>query len=118
MILLRNKYTQLPWTKENVNRFKSSDNLLRHARTGKDIDGIILTKSNSLVGYIAWSPDSIIALEVMPEYRNQGIATKLLSQSPVQKLTVQKANKDAIKLYEDLGYRVIKEDSRILYMEK
>ena len=118
MILLRNKYTQLPWTKENVNWFKSSDNLLRHARTGKDIDGIILTKFNSLVGYIAWSPDSIIALEVMPEYRNQGIATQLLSQSPVQKLTVQKTNKDAIKLYEDLGYRVIKEDSRILYMEK
>ena len=118
MILLRDKYTKLPWTKGNVDHFKSPANLLRHARTGKDIDGIILIKGNSLVGYIAWSQDSIIALEVMPEYRNQGIATQLLSQSPVQKLTVQKTNKNAIKLYENLGYKVVKENSRILYMEK
>lgn len=118
MIILRNKYTKLPWTKENVDYFKSPANLLRHARTGKDIDGIILVKDDSLVGYIAWSQDSIIALEVMPEYRNQGIATQLLSQSPVQKLTVQKTNKNAIKLYENLGYKVVKENSRILYMEK
>lgn len=44
-------------------------NLLRHARTGKDIDGIILVKGDFLVGYIAWSKESIIALEVMPEYK-------------------------------------------------
>lgn len=118
MIVLRNKFTQLPWTKENVDKYKSSDNLLRHARTGKDIDGIILVSGGSLVGYIAWSKGSIIALEVIPAWRKQGIATALLEQSPVQRLTVAKSNGPAIKLYQDLGYKVTAENSKILYMEK
>lgn len=117
IILRKNKFTHLPWTKNNVNLFKRRDNLLCHARIGKDIDGVILTKNNSLVGYIAWSKEFIIALEVMPEWRKQGIATYLISLSPVQRLTVNKNNNDAIKLYLDLGFRVTKEDSRILYME-
>lgn len=117
MVILRNKFIHLPWTKNNINLFKRKDNLLCHARIGKDIDGVILTKNNSLVGYIAWSKEFIIALEVMPEWRKQGIATYLISLSPVQRLTVNKNNNDAIKLYLDLGFRVTKEDSRILYME-
>lgn len=117
IILRKNKFTHLPWTKNNVNLFKRKDNLLCHARIGKDIDGVILTKNSSLVGYIAWSKEFIIALEVMPEWRKQGIATYLISLSPVQRLTVNKNNREAIKLYLDLGFKIIKEDNRILYME-
>lgn len=117
IILRKNKFTHLPWTKNNINLFKRKDNLLCHARIGKDIDGVILTKNNSLVGYIAWSKEFIIALEVMPEWRKQGIATYLISLSPVQRLTVNKNNIEAIKLYLDLGFSVIKEDNKTLYME-
>ena len=58
-------------------------------------------------------PDQKIALEIMLEWRKQGIATNLISLSPVQRLTVN--NNEAII---GLGFRVIKEDSRILYMRK
>lgn len=109
----------LSWTKENVDRYKSSDNLLRHAKTGPDIQGKILVGTKGdLIGYIAWSPDYIVALEVSPEYRGQGIATKLLEECPVKRLTVSCSNLRAIKLYKDLGYQVYRREPKILYMKK
>jgi len=109
----------LPWTKENVDRYKSGDNLLRHAKTGPDIQGKILVGTQGdLIGYIAWSPDYIVALEVSPEYRGQGIATRLLEECPVKRLTVSCSNLGAIKLYKDLGYQVYRREPKILYMKK
>lgn len=109
----------LPWTKENVDRYKSSDNLLKHAKTGPDIQGKILVGTQGdLIGYIAWSPDYIVALEVSPEYRGQGIATGLLEECPVKRLTVNCSNLGAIKLYKDLGYQVYRREPKILYMKK
>ena len=35
MKILRNTEKQLPWTKENVEKYKAGNNLLHHARVGK-----------------------------------------------------------------------------------
>ena len=79
MIILKNiKLKEIPYNQENINKYKSNNNLLRHARYIKGLtNGIfLLDSSDNLVGYIAWEKDTIIALEVMSNYRNNGIATK------------------------------------------
>ena len=124
MIILRNKeeYTEIPYNQENIDKYKSKDNLLRHARYIKGItDGLFLVDKNSnLVGYIAWENDTIIALEVSNNYRGKGIATKLLSianNKGANKLTVNKNNTKAIQLYKNLGWDIYKETDKIYFMK-
>lgn len=110
MKILRNTEKQLPWTKENIEQYKSNGNLLRHAKTGKGISGIILTdsKTDNLIGYIAWENDYIVALEVANQYRNKGYGERLLEMAIREgctKLSVNKNNIVAIKLYEKKGFK-------------
>ena len=81
MIILKNsKLKEIPYNQENIDKYKSKDNLLRHARYIKGLtNGIFIVEEDKLVGYIAWEKDTIIALEVISNYRNNGIATKLIS---------------------------------------
>lgn len=55
------------------------------------------------------------------EYRNQGIGTgiiaSILNQNKIVYLWVYKANTNAIKLYERLGFKVIKETDTRYYMK-
>ena len=113
---------KLPFNEENINKFKSRDNMLKHARCipGKT-DGIMLAKGNTLVGYIAWEDDFIIALETSKNFRNQGIASWLLSkanENGANKLSVNKKNKDAIKVYLKLGWEIYDETEAMLFMKK
>ena len=109
---------ELPWTKETISKYKSPNNLLKHADP-KDTGKILVTFPNlNLVGYIAWDKDTITALEVAPEFRNQGIATKLIKESGCTQLTVSKTNLKAKKLYQDLGFTVIGENNRVIFMKK
>lgn len=123
MIILKNsKLKEIPYNQENINKYKSKDNLLRHARYIKGLtNGIfLLDNSNNLVGYIAWEKDTIIALEVISDYRNNGIATKLISKAVdngVNKLTVRKNNINAINLYKNLGWKIDKETDKIYFMK-
>lgn len=110
MKILRNTEKQLPWTKENVEKYKAGNNLLRHARVGKNVSGIILIDKNTdtLIGYVAWIDDYIIALEVVKEYQEHGYGRKLLEKAiknGCTKLSVNKNNIPAIKLYEKVGFK-------------
>lgn len=110
MKILRNTEKQLPWTKENVEKYKAGNNLLHHARVGKNVSGIILIDKNTdnLIGYIAWMDDYIIALEVVKEYQEHGYGRKLLEkaiENGCTKLSVNKNNTPAIKLYEKVGFK-------------
>lgn len=122
IILKNNKLKEIPYNQENIDKYKSKDNLLRHARYIKGLtNGIfLLDNSNNLVGYIAWEKDTIIALEVISDYRNNGIATKLISKAVdngVNKLTVRKNNINAINLYKNLGWKIDKETDKIYFMK-
>lgn len=92
----------------NINKYKSSDNLLKHARyiPGKT-KGIMLVSGDVLVGYIAWEDNMIIALEIIKEFRNKGIGRLLLDMCPASYLTVSKLNSNAIRFYENLGWRKV-----------
>lgn len=121
IILRKQKYEELPWTQENIDKYKSSDNILKHARfiPGKTTGKFLVSPVNDeLVGYIACKDDTIIALEVSPKYRGKGIVTDLINSSGATKLSVQKNNKNAIRLYEKLGFKVTSENPRVYFMEQ
>ncbi len=112
-------YIELSWTEENIKKFKSPDNLLKHARYNKSTDGIILVnpKDNKLVGYVGWEGDKIIALEVSPDYWGQGIATYLISRSGCNNLSVNRKNFKAINLYKKLGFRIVSQTPVMYFMK-
>lgn len=125
MIIKRKlKYKELPYSQELINRYKSRENMLSHARyiPGKT-DGVFLVdqrNNNQLVGYIGWEGDTIIALEVSEDYRKQGVGTYLLKkavENGITNLTVAKNNTEAINLYKSLGWEVYKETPKIYFMK-
>lgn len=121
IILRKQKYKELPWTKENIEKYKSQENMLKHARNtpGKTAGKLLINPAkDELVGYIACEEDTIIALEVSPWYRGKGIATDLINSSGANKLTVSKKNINAINLYKKLGFEIISETPKIYFMEK
>ena len=121
IILRKQKYKELPWTKENIEKYKSQENMLKHARNtpGKTAGKLLINPAkDELVGYIACEEDTIIALEVSPGYRGKGIATDLINSSGANKLTVSKKNINAINLYKKLGFEIISETPKIYFMEK
>lgn len=125
MIIKRSDYKEIPYNQDNINLYKSKDNLLRHAREGKGISGIMFTdkKTSELIGYCAWEGDYIIALEVISNYRGLGFGEKLLKKaidSGCTKLSVNKNNIPAISLYKKFGFRENKTNlgPRMIEMEK
>ena len=106
------KILELPWTKENISKFKSPNNMLRHAKTEGGVDGVILCMGDELVGYVAWKGNYLQALEVPDRFKRSGYGERLVKraiESGVTKLSVRKGNSIAIKLYEKLGFKKDKE---------
>lgn len=110
----------IPWNDENIRKYKSPDNMLKHARCGKNDQGIMLIDpgTEDMIAYIAWCDDTVIALEVNKKYRHRGIASALLNYSGATQLTVSKKNTNAISLYKKLGFVITDENSRIYFMHK
>lgn len=54
--------------------------MLKHARCNDDTFGyfFINKKSKDMVGYVGCEGDSVVALEVSPDYEGRGYASKLL----------------------------------------
>ena len=77
MIILRNKYKEIPYNSENVNKYKSSNNLLRHAKTDKDVSGIMLIDKN-IRNYC--NSSGIILIEIPFTYYNQKRISSLLDE--------------------------------------
>lgn len=123
MIILRNKYKEIPYNSENVNKYKSDDNLLRHARVGKGVDGIMLIDKNTedLIGYYAWENDYIVALEVLSDYKENGFGDILLEKaimSGCNKLSVSKKNTVAINLYKKHKFTISRNiNDKVIEME-
>ena len=120
MIVKRSLVEEIPYNKENVIKYKSPNNLLKHARVDKDCSGLMLVSrgKKDLIGYIGWQGDMIIALEVSEDYRGLGYGDYLLKtaiKSGCTKLTVSEKNLRAINLYQKNGFKIInKTGSRLL----
>ena len=122
MKLRKHTYYSLPYSQENIDRFKSSENMLKHARYNDDTFGwfFVNKKRDELVGYIGCENDTVIALEVMPDYEGRGYASRLLrlaQRRSAVKLSVDKSNEHAIEVYKHLGYKEYDSDDKMLYME-
>lgn len=118
----RHTYNVEPYSQEMIDKWKSSENMLKHARCNKDTFGefFINKKYKDLVGYIGCEGDTVVALEVMPEYEGRGYARRLLRYAwskDVTRLSVEKNNAHAIDVYKHLGYKEYDSDSKMLYME-
>lgn len=102
----------IPYNEENVKKFKSQENLLRHARTGKGISGVMYVQGQNLIGYIGWEGKMIIALEVTERYRGKGYGEKLLREAieaGCEFLTVSPKNIIAQNLYRKMGFIQVSE---------
>jgi ribosomal protein S18 acetylase RimI-like enzyme len=123
MIILRKQYKEIPYNKENIEKYKSKNNLLKHARSDKNTEGIMLIdkNTNDLIGYIAWEDNYIIALEVLSDYRGSGYGDILLEKaikSGCSKLSVSKKNTVAINLYKKYGFKRTKDiNDKVIEME-
>jgi len=111
MIIKRKPYLEIPYTKEAVNKYKNSGNLLKHARTGENIAGVMLISKDTedLIGYCAWEGDYIVALEVVSGERGKGFGETLMKMAMdkgARKLSVAKSNLPAINLYKKMGFKM------------
>lgn len=118
----RHTYYSLPYSQDTIDRFKSSENMLKHARSNKDTFGwfFVNKKRDDLVGYVGCEDDTVIALEVTTHYEGKGYASRLLNLAQSRgavKLSVDKDNKHAIDVYKHLGYEEYDSDDRMIYMK-
>lgn len=119
------KYTYriLPYTQENIERYKSKDNMLRHARCDDSSFGqfYVNKKSGRMVGYVGCEGDTIVALEVSDGFQGRGYSSRLIMyalRNGAYKLSVNKSNEHAIDVYKHMGFEVYDEDRNMLYMQK
>lgn len=115
-------YYIIPYNRENITKYKSSDNILKHARYNKNTFGwfFIDREFDDLIGYIGCEGDTVIALEVTSDYKGRGYASRLLNLAKargVVKLSVDKNNTHAIEVYKHLGYKKYDSDNRMIYMK-
>ena len=109
-MIIKRTYFVIPYTEKEVEKYKNSGNLLKHARTGKDVVGVMFISRDKrdLIGYCAWKGDYIVALEVLSEYRGKGFGEKLIRaaiKSGCKKLSVSRNNQAAINLYTKVGFK-------------
>lgn len=111
-------------TPENIKNYNKKFPGLSHVKTGFDFKGVLLIDDDNFVAVMQCNVKTgyIVALEVGDNYRRRGIASALINlanrEFHCHKLSVRKNNWVAIKLYEKHGYKVIREDATMYYMEK
>lgn len=123
MKVKRRKYDVKRYCQELIDRYKSKDNMLKHARYDDETFGyfFIDRKYDDWIGYIAFENDIIIALEVNKKYQGKGYAGRLLklaNSRGADKLTVNKNNENAIEMYNHLGWKTYKKTDKMLFMKK
>lgn len=118
---LKNNVKEIPYNKENVLKYKSPDNLLRHARTDDGCTGVMLISGNRLIGYVGWQGEMIIALEVTGSFKGQGYGEYLVRraiESGCTRLSVDSKNTAAINLYKKLGFVVYEDNGKRMWMKQ
>lgn len=112
------------YSQELIDKYKSSENMLKHARYDKGITKgffLIERKTDKLIGYIAFEKGMIIALEITKDFQHKGFAKKLLEfavNHGANKLTVNKSNTNAIEMYKHLGWKRYKSTEKMLFLRE
>ncbi len=117
------KYKRIPLSEDNIGKYKSSDNMLIHARPNDDNNNgyMLVNKFNNdeLIAYISFDNDRYCtALETSSKYRGRGIATHLLNKNRIDTLSVSKNNENAISLYDKLGFSETEDFGKQIEMKR
>lgn len=122
-LLTARDFSLAPISKELIDKYKSSENMLRHARyiPGRSNGWFMIdNKTSEPIGYIIWEDDFIVAFEIFKNYRRKGYGKELLNlavESGAKKLSVNKKNTGAIELYKKAGWEVYNESGSMLFMK-
>lgn len=122
-ILKARDYYLEPISEDLIKKYKSSENMLRHARyIPSKSEGFFMfdTKNSEPIGYIIWEDDFIVAFEIFKDYRRKGYGEKLLGvaiDSGANRLSVNKKNLGAIELYKKTGWETYDETGSMLFMK-
>ena len=118
-----NGYSNLATTLGNIAQYVDQYPNLKHVKVCEEFRGHLLTDDGQFVAILQCNIKTgyIVALEVAPFYRRRGLAEQLLRSAQTEfgcrYLSVNRKNHSAQLLYGKNGYRVIREDSNMLYME-
>lgn len=122
-LLTARDFSLAPISKELIDKYKSSENMLRHARyiPGRSNGWFMIdNKTSEPIGYIIWEDDFIVAFEIFKDYRRKGYGKELLDlavESGAKRLSVNKKNTRAIELYKKAGWEVYNESGSMLFMK-
>lgn len=117
------EYSLAPISKELIDKYKSTENMLRHARfiPGRSNGWFVIdNKTSEPIGYIIWEDDFIVAFEIFKDYRRKGYGKELLDlavESGAGRLSVNKKNTGAIELYKKAGWEIYDESGSMLFMK-
>ena len=102
---------------------KEIDEKIRYKKVKKDLNYRkynIIMFNNEIAGCLLRKKNIIEEIYIIPKYRNIGIASEVIQDIinlyKETYLWVFKNNKEAIKLYKRLGFKVIKENEISYYM--
>jgi len=107
---------------EKQERLRTGILLFQHMKVRLLLQLPRLLKADSLLGKLGKSTCYISNIAIYPEYRGQGLGTRLLMKAEEQArglgddrivLDVEVDNQDAIRLYQRIGYSVIGESRSI-----
>lgn len=89
-----------------------------YLKKANSLDSIMLFEENGkILGVVGLKGNQLKSLYILPEYQNRGIGTKLAKaieqkagQKGVKKIWME-ANPDAVKFYNRLGYKKVRNDT-------
>lgn len=123
------KFISVPMTPQNIRFYKDQAKGLSHIRTGDNCKGKIFIENKDgerrVVGFYNTETKSngevwLQAIEVMPDYRSQGIG-KLLLQDAVKEgakyLAVAKNNTRAKSMYINHGFKSYERTDKMVFMK-
>lgn len=119
-------FKDIPLSRQTIISYKKDCSALSHVRWNNKMDGCILLDGNTtVVGFIAVEEKNngqkwLQALEITKNYRGYGLSKPMIHLAVMhygaRYLSVNKNNKVAIRIYEDLGFRQYSETDTTVYM--
>jgi len=105
-----------------IQRYKSNMKSLSHIRTTREYKGTIFLDKDKPVCYVNVNIDTgmVQALEISKDYQGYGLSSQLVSYAMnalhATSLTVNKNNEVAIKVYKQMGFKIIKSSDTMITM--
>ena len=115
------EYKIVPLDNDTYYKFKSSKNRLGQCKFDENYKGLAITANGrTLMGYIIMRNNKMTSIEVLPEYKNQNLLSKLIrfaiDKYGLNEITVPSDRTKFINLIENIGFKkVTKLNGKFIY---